>query len=138
MGPRKARPWCANGRTERWRFTIAGSDWPLPSGRSQYEKLLGPLRLPPGRWWCGKLSKTIRGDRAIKTCDPGFRTGQWQRHLALEYPLPLRPKLQGFASVGIPTRNIQHKKGTLLISLDKRTAFRCRATLIMSPCGDIR
>jgi hypothetical protein len=88
-----------------------GEQRPLPSCRSQYEKPLGLLRLPPGRWWCGKLSKTIRGDRAIKTCDPGFRTGQWQRRLALEYPLPLRPKLQGFASAGIPTRNTTTQKG---------------------------
>jgi hypothetical protein len=78
--------------------------------KKQPRKPLRRFPRAPGPWWCGKLSKTIRGGRPIRACGHGFRTGQSQRRLSLEYPLTLRPKLQGFASVGIPTRNTTTQK----------------------------
>ena len=49
--------------------------------------------------------------QAYKSMRPRIPNGTSQRHLSSEYPLTLRPKLQGFASVGIPTRNNNTKRG---------------------------
>jgi hypothetical protein len=54
--------------------------------KKQPQKASAPLPPRVRSGLCGKLSRTIRGGRPIRACGHGFRTGQSQRHLLLEYP----------------------------------------------------
>jgi hypothetical protein len=87
----------------------------------------------PGPWWCGRRKKTIRGANPTRLCGHQFPRSRSERR-SLGCALTLRPKLQGFASVGIPTRKTTTQKGdisnkltmgTFLISLDTRCTSTC-------------
>jgi len=110
MGPRKAGPGVRMGgrndggllsRGAAGLYRVAGDNTKNCSAHSACRQAEGGAeRLADHPW-----------RQSYQNMHPGSEPGNGSATLALEYPLPLRPKLQGFASVGIPTRNIQHKKG---------------------------